>query len=90
MKLETDIFFYAFDLVFDFWFVLLLTRITNLKAMTIMYIFLMAIRIFLFFSPEPLPSLVIPEPNSTILFFATGAVIGAIQLFRFAWLKSKQ
>jgi hypothetical protein len=83
-------FFWVLDIVFDFWFGILLVRINNLKATTIMYMFLLGVRIFLFFSPEPLPSLAIPEPNSTILFFITGAVIGAFYLFRFAWQKMKE
>ncbi|MCZ7550051.1 MAG: hypothetical protein M5U11_13025 [Anaerolineales bacterium] len=71
--------FYVFDIVFDFWFVLIFTPLQNRKNWLRNIVYGWAawavIRIILFFAPEPLPSLAIPEPLSTILFFVTGFVL---------------
>jgi restriction system protein len=84
---------YVFDIVFDFWFVLILAPLQNRKSGLRNMIYAWAvwavIRIILFFAPEPLPSLAIPEPLSTILFFITGFVLIAIWLGIRYW-KSRQ
>ena len=72
--------FPVFDLVFDFWPVLLLAPLQNRKSgirnMVVVWGFWAIIRIILFFNPEPITaSFLIPEPLSTILFFITGFVL---------------
>ncbi len=81
-----DMLFPIFDIMFDFWFVLILaplqSRKNGLRNMIYMWAFWAVIRIVLFFSPEPLASWMIPEPLSTILFFIVGIVLIAAW---FAW-----
>jgi hypothetical protein len=78
--------FYVFDIVFDFWFVLILVPLQNRKSglrnMVYVWTSWAVIRIILFFAPESLPSLTIPEPLNTILFFITGFVLIAIWFIR--------
>ncbi len=80
---------YVFDIVFDFWFVLILAPLQNRKSslrnMIYVWVLWAVIRAILFFAPEPLPSLMIPEPLSTILFFVPGFVL---ILFWFVWIYS--
>jgi len=76
--------FYVFDIVFDFWFVLILAPLQNrksgLKNMVYVWAAWAVVRIILFFNPEPTPSFMIHEPLNTILFFATGFVLIAVWL----------
>jgi hypothetical protein len=85
--------FYVFDIVFDFWFVLILAPLQNRKSglrnMIYVWVLWAVIRVILFFAPEPLPSLMIPEPLSTILFFVTGFVLIAVW-FIWNYFKSDQ
>ena len=77
-----QILFPVFDMVFDFWFVLILAPLQNRKSgirnMVYVWAFWAVIRVILFFNPEPISSFMIPEPLNTILFFATGFVLIAI------------
>ena len=90
-------FFWVFDLVFDFWPFMTVNAIRGrknlLRDMLWSWAFWAVIRIILFFSPEPLQSLVIPEPLNTILFFVTGVFLFALYFFLKTWkenrLKSK-
>jgi hypothetical protein len=74
--------FYVFDIVFDFWFVLILAPLQNRKSgirnMVYAWAVWAVIRILLFFNPEPTPSFMIPEPLNTILFFVAGLVLIAV------------
>jgi len=87
------ILFSVFDVVFDFWPFLLiapfLNRKSRLRNMIYVWGLWAIIRIFLFFNPQPTPkSLLIPEPLSTILFFATGLIIISI-MFSVSFWKRK-
>jgi hypothetical protein len=88
-----QILFYVFDIVFDFWFVLILAPLQNRKSGIRNMIYVWAawavVRIILFFNPEPTPSFMIHEPLNTILFFATGFVLIAIW-FLWNYFKSGQ
>lgn len=80
------ILFTVFDFVFDFWPFFLITPLLNRnnKIRNTFYIWSLwaIIRIFLFFNPLPITkSLLIPEPLSTILFFATGFFVFLILIF---------
>jgi hypothetical protein len=75
--------FSLFDLLFDFWPVLLLAPLQNrkngLRSMVFVWAFWAVIRISLFFNPNPnTKSLLIPEPLSTYLFFLTGFILISI------------
>lgn len=74
-----QILFYVFDIVFDFWFVLILAPLQNrksgIKNMVYAWVVWAVIRIILFFNSEPTSSFMIPEPLNTILFFAAGFVL---------------
>ena len=94
-----SLFFYVFDLLFDFWPLLLLNSInrqnTALRNMLWSWSGWAIIRILLFFSPDPLPPLLalIPEPWNTVLFFLTGAILFSLSFGIKHWkekrLKSK-
>ena len=89
-----QILFPVFDMVFDFWFVLILAPLQNrkngFKSMIYVWAFWAVIRIILFFNPEPLKtSFFIPEPLNTILFFVTGVVLIVIW-FLWNYFKSGQ
>ena len=78
-----QILFPVFDIVFDFWPVLLLAPLQNrksgLRSMVYVWAFWAIIRVVLFFNAEPITaSFLIPEPLSTILFFIAGFVLIAI------------
>ena len=78
-----QILFPVFDMVFDFWFVLILAPLQNRKSgirnMVYVWAFWAVIRVILFFNPEPIKtSFMIPEPLNTVLFFITGFVLIAI------------
>ena len=75
----------VFDIVFDFWPLLLLgaplrSRKGNpVRIMFALWAFWAFVRVMLMFNPESItPSLLIPEPWNTLLFFATGAVLGGV------------
>ncbi|RMH36274.1 MAG: restriction endonuclease [Gammaproteobacteria bacterium] len=80
----TQILFTAFDVIFDFWPVLLLTplkyRRGNLVSnMLKLWVFWAVVRVLLVFNPEPISaSLVLPEPWSTSLFVVAGVILGAV------------
>lgn len=88
-----QILFPVFDMVFDFWFVLILAPLQNRKSgirnMVYVWAFWAVIRIILFFNPESISSFMIPEPLNTILFFITGFVLIAIW-FLWNYYKSGQ
>jgi len=88
-----QILFPVFDIVFDFWFVLILAPLQNRKSgirnMVYVWAFWAIIRIILFFNPEPISSFMIPEPLNTILFFVTGFVLIAVW-FIWNYFKSGQ
>jgi hypothetical protein len=89
-----QILFPVFDIVFDFWPVLLLAPLQNRKSgirnMVFVWAFWAIIRVILFFNPEPISkSLLIPEPLSTILFFVTGFVLIAIWFGVTYWKRSR-
>jgi Restriction endonuclease len=79
--------FPLFDLIFDFWPILILAPLQNRKNGLKNFVFAWGIwaiiRIFLIFNPNPnSKSLLIPEPLSTSLFFTTGFIL------IFIWLAS--
>ena len=90
-------FFWVFDLVFDFWPFMIVNAIRGrknlLRDMLWSWSFWAVVRVVLFFSPEPLQSLIIPDPLNTILFFIMGIVLFALYFFLKIWkenrLKSK-
>lgn len=86
----SNFFFPVFDIVFDFWFAILISQAARMKSLIAMYVILAGMRIYLIFSPEPLPSFAIPEPASTLLFIMVGLILGAFFVFRFAWSKIKE
>jgi hypothetical protein len=86
--------FLIFDLVFDFWPVLILAPLQNRKSgirnMVYVWGFWAVIRILLFFNPEPISkSLLIPEPLNTILFFATGFILVFIWVGLTYWRRNR-
>ena len=91
------LFFWAFDMIFDFWPFIIVNAIKGrrnmLRDMVLMWAFWAVVRVILFFSPEPLGSIIIPEPLNTILFFVAGAVLLVLYFFFKTWkenrLKSK-
>jgi hypothetical protein len=88
------IFFPVFDMVFDFWPILLLSPLQNrrsgIRNMVYVWGFWAIIRIFLFFNPEPISkSLLIPEPLSTILFFGTGLILIIVWIGVIYWKRSR-
>ena len=74
-----DILFPVFDMLFDFWPFILLTplryRKSGIRNMVYFWGCWAIIRIILFFNPDPLKSILIPEPLSTTLFFLTGLIL---------------
>lgn len=88
-----QILFPVFDMVFDFWFVLILAPLQNRKSgirnMVYVWGFWAVIRVILFFNPEPISSFMIPEPLNTILFFVTGFVLIAVW-YLWSYFKSGQ
>jgi hypothetical protein len=77
--------FSVFDLLFDFWPILLLAPLKSikngLKNMVFVWGVWAVVRIFLIFNPNPnAKSLLIPEPLSTSLFFTTGIILILIWL----------
>ncbi|MDO9129788.1 MAG: restriction endonuclease [Anaerolineales bacterium] len=86
--------FSVFDIVFDFWPILLLAPLQNRKSgirnMVYVWGFWAVIRLLLFFSPEPISvSLLIPEPLSTLLFFIAGFVLIALWVGTTYWKRSR-
>ena len=86
--------FYIFDIVFNFWPILLLTPLQNrrsgIRNMVYVWGFWAIIRIVLFFNPEPISkSFLIPEPISTLLFFTTGFILLAIWIGIAYWRRSR-
>jgi hypothetical protein len=86
--------FPIFDMVFDFWPVLLLAPLQNrrsgIRNMVYVWGFWAIIRIILFFNPGPISkSLLIPEPLSTILFFVTGLILITIWIGVTYWKRSR-
>ena len=89
-----QVLFYIFDIVFDFWPVLLLAPLQNrrsgIRNMVYVWGFWAIIRIILFFNLEPISkSWLIPEPLSTILFFVTGFILIAIWIGVTYWRRSR-
>jgi surface polysaccharide O-acyltransferase-like enzyme len=77
--------FQVFDLVFDFWPVLVLGALRGrgnlLRNLLVTWLFWAVIRVFLFFNPEPMVnSMLIPEPLSTLLFFGVGVILAGVWL----------
>lgn len=75
-----ELLFTVFDLLFDFWPVILLAPLQNrkngIRSLVYAWAFWAIIRVVLFFNPNPInASFLLPEPLSTYLFFATGAVL---------------
>ncbi len=86
--------FYVFDLLFDFWPVLVLSALKSrgnlLRNMLIAWSFWAVARVFLFFNPEPIAaSLLIPEPLNTVLFFVAGIILAGIQCGIKLWQRNK-
>ena len=86
--------FPIFDMVFDFWPVLLLAPLQNrrsgIRNMVYVWGFWAIIRIFLLFNPEPISkSLLIPEPINTILFFVTGFILISIWIGVTYWRRNR-
>ena len=86
--------FYIFDIVFDFWPVLLLAPLQNrrngIRTMVYVWGFWAIIRIILFFNPEPISkSLFFPEPLRTVLFFVTGIFLISIWIGVSYWKRSR-
>lgn len=80
MLTTSQMLFSVFDLLFDFWPVLVLAPLQNrkngLRSLLYGWIFWAIIRIALFFNPEPITgSMVLPEPLSTTLFFFSGFLL---------------
>jgi hypothetical protein len=70
----------VFDFVFAFWPIILLAPIASrrniLPKMVTLWVFWAVVRVVLLFNPNPInASMVIPEPLSTYLFFAVGAIL---------------
>jgi hypothetical protein len=87
--------FSIFDIVFDFWPALLFAPLQNRKSgiqnMVYVWGFWAAIRIILFFNPEPIStSLLIPEPLSTILFFVTGFILIVTWIIVTYWRRNRR
>lgn len=80
--MQPQFFFTIFDIVFDFWPALILAPLQYRKGgfqnVVNAWGFWAIIRVVLSFSQEPLPSLLIPEPLSTQLFFLTGFILIAL------------
>lgn len=75
-----ELLFTVFDLLFDFWPVILLAPLQNrkngIRSLVYAWAFWAVIRVALFFNPNPIKaSFLLPEPLSTYLFFATGSVL---------------
>jgi hypothetical protein len=75
-----ELLFTVIDLLFDFWPLTLLVPLQNrrngLRSLVYAWAFWAIIRVALFFNPNPInASMLLPEPLSTYLFFATGAVL---------------
>lgn len=81
-----DILSPIFDLVFDFWPVILVSSVVNarrslLRTALVLWAFLGLMRAVLLFNPTPIKqSLLIPEPQSTGWFLVVGAALGLVQL----------
>lgn len=80
----------TFDLVFDFWPLILVSSVVNarrnfLRTAFVIWAFLGLMRVVLIFNPTPIKkSLLIPEPQSTAWFLVVGAVLGLVGLGRVA------
>lgn len=81
-----DILFPIFDLIFDFWPMILVSSVVNvrrglLRTALAVWAFLGLMRAVLLFNPTPIKqSLLIPEPQSTGWFLVVGATLGLVQL----------
>ncbi len=87
MPSTTQILFYVFDILFDFWPVLVLAPLQNrknsIRSLLYGWIFWAIIRIALLFNPEPSSgSMLIREPLSTTLFFTTGLVLATLTILK--------
>lgn len=87
MPSTTQILFYVFDILFDFWPVLVLAPLQNrknsIRSLLYGWIFWAIIRIALLFNPEPSSgSMLIREPLSTTLFFITGLVLATLTILK--------
>lgn len=86
-----DLLFPMFDLVFDFWPLILVSSVVNarkhfLRTAIVLWVFLGAMRAVLLFDPTPIKqSLLIPEPQSTAWFLVVGAILGLVEWGRIAW-----
>jgi hypothetical protein len=90
----TQVLFYMFDLLFDFWPVLVLSAIKGrrhlIRNLLVTWGFWAVVRVVLFFNPEPiLASFLIPEPLNTVLFFVTGAVLVGLQCSLRLWQRTR-
>ena len=87
MPSTTQMLFYVFDILFDFWPVLVLAPLQNrkngLRSLLYFWIFWAIIRVALLFNPEPSSgSMLIREPLSTTLFFITGFVLATLNILK--------
>lgn len=86
--------FTVFDIAFPFWPFILLNAIRGrrnlIRNMFITWGFWAVVRILLFFNPKPLKfSLFIKEPLNTILFFACGVLLFALQYGEKLWQRGR-
>lgn len=93
MPSSPQILFTTFDLVFDFWPLLLLAPIQSrkyaLRNMAFVWLFWAVIRLILFLSPEPIStSLLIPDPLSTTLFFIAGFLVITLWVGQTYWRRN--
>ncbi len=79
-------------LLFAFWPLMFLSALKGrgslLRNLLSAWYFILIVRVFLFFSPEPAISFLIPEPSSTIVFFAIGAVLIGLQYGGKSWRRN--
>ncbi len=87
MLTTSQMLFSIFDLLFDFWPVLVLAPLQNrkngLRSLIYAWTFWAIIRVVLLFNPEPSSgSMILPEPLSTTLFFISGFLLIIINILK--------